>query len=294
MPIFGVEAMEYVFLSVICSVTVSVILKMAKQRGFRHLHLIVWNYPVAALATFLLLKPEIPDISKLHLPWSLYLPLAVLLPVIFVCIAYAIEYSGIVRTEVAQRLSLFMPLLAAFFIFHESIGEGKLIGIAIGLLAIVFSIGWSKQSKTVPSPKQWIYPLTVFLGMGVIDILFKKVSLYQEAPYAFSMLLIFILAMVVAFGLLGYRVWTAKEKIKRGAIFWGILLGLFNFGNILFYMKAHRALSESPSVVFTGMNIGVILLGALVGMLFFRERLTVYNKVGLVLAMISVLIIAYL
>ncbi|NGM61363.1 EamA family transporter [Sphingobacterium sp. SGG-5] len=286
--------MWYVLFSVICSVTVSVILKMGKRKGFKHLHLIVWNYPVAAAATFFLLSPEFPDIPVRDLPWGLYSALAVLLPVIFICIAYAIEFSGIVKTEVAQRLSLFIPLMAAFFIFHEDIGSGKLIGIAVGLLAIVCSIGWNKQRDNTSSSGKWLFPALVFVGMGIIDILFKKVALYQETSYAFSMFVIFILAMFVATGMLLYKVWRYKEVIKKGTMVWGIALGLFNFGNILFYMKAHRALPESPSVVFTGMNIGVIVVGALVGLAFFKENLTLLNKVGLALALVAVLIIAYL
>lgn len=285
--------MLYVLLSVICSVTVSVIIKLAKQRGIKHLHLIVWNYPVAALSTLLFLKPETTAVSLSALPWGLYLSLAILLPTIFLCIAYAIQYSGIVKTEIAQRLSLFIPLSAAFFIFHEAIGRAKLVGIAIGIAAILCSIGW-KRGGAIRNTGAWSYAVAVFFGMGVIDILFKKVALYREVPYAYSMLLVFILAMVVAFGFLIYHVAVKKERIQFRSVIWGILLGLFNFGNILFYMKAHQMLSSSPSIVFTGMNIGVILLGAIVGVGFFAERLTKLNKIGLVLAVISVLIIAYL
>lgn len=285
--------MLYVLISVICSVTVSVVIKLAKQRGIQHLHLIVWNYPVAALATLLFLKPGATTVPLSALPWGLYLSLALLLPLIFLCIAYAIQYSGIVKTEIAQRLSLFIPLLAAFFIFHESIGVFKLAGIAVGIAAILCSIGW-KKGGIAKSKGALGYAVMVFFGMGIIDILFKKVALYRQVPYTYSMLLIFILAIVVAFLLLTYRIAIKKERIQFKSVIWGILLGLFNFGNILFYMKAHQALSNSPSVVFTGMNIGVILLGAIVGVGFFGERLTRLNKIGLLLAVISVLIIAYL
>jgi len=77
------------------------------------------------------------------------------------------------------------------------------------------------------------------------------------------------------------------------AVFWGMLLGGFNFANILFYMKAHRALPDNPSIVFTGMNIGVITVGALVGVVVFKEKLSVLNVVGLFLAMVSVAVLAY-
>lgn len=283
--------MLYVLISVVCSVTVSVIIKYARKDGVNHLHLIVWNYPVATLATILFLKPPMTGSSVLQLPWTIYLGLAVLLPSIFLCIAYAIQYSGIVRTEVAQRLSLFIPLLAAYFLFGEQISKSKFVGIAIGVLAILLSIGWQKKSGT---SGKWRYAAAVFVGMGGIDILFKKMALYQGVPYAFSMLMVFVLSMISAFSFLFYRMMKRKERMEFRSVLWGLLLGLFNFGNILFYMKAHRALSESPSVVFTGMNVGVILLGALVGIGVFGEKLTWWNKIGLLLAVISVLIIAFL
>ncbi len=285
--------MLYVLLSVVCSVAVSVIIKIAKKNGANYLHLIVWNYPVAVLATVLLLKPESADISLISLPWGLYGALAILLPVIFLCIAYAIQYSGIVKTEIAQRLSLFLPLIAAFFIFHETMGMAKLLGIGVGISAIILTIGWGRG--TVSSTKgKWGFALSVFLGMGIIDILFKKMASYNGVPYTYSMLIVFILAMLVGFCLLFYNMSVTKQRIELKVILWGIILGLFNFGNILFYMKAHRILSSSPSVVFIGMNIGVILVGAIVGVYFFKEKLTNYNKIGLSLAVISVLIIAFL
>lgn len=284
--------MWYVLLSVFCSVTVAIILKLAKNRGHKPLHLIFLNYLVAATLTYFVLRPDSYTGAIGNLPWHLYVPLGVLLPLIFLCIAFSIAYSGIVRTEIAQRLSLFIPLLAAFFIFHEAMAPTKLVGIGVGLCAILCAIGWHKGGKQ--SNHNWIYPVCVFIGMGVIDIFFKKVALFQGVPYSFSMFLIFVLAGIITLAILLFRLFTGRDRLELKALGWGILLGLFNFGNILFYMKAHRALPESPSIVFTGMNIGVILLGALVGVTIFHERLSLLNKVGLGLAVISVLIIAFL
>ena len=283
--------MLYVLLSVLCSVAVSVIIKLSKKQGVKYLQLMVWNYPLATIATIVFLHPLEKGLRFTALPWGLYAALAILLPGIFLCIAYAIQYSGIAKTEVAQRLSLFIPLLAAFFLFHEKIAFQKLIGIAVGLAAICCSIVWnSKQNK---QGKVW-YALLVFLGMGIIDILFKQVALYKQIPYAYSMLMIFVVAMFLSFALFCYNLWSKQASLQWRAIFWGILLGFFNFGNILFYMKAHQVLSKSPSIVFTGMNVGVILLGALIGVVCFAEKLSFWNKIGLLLAVISVLMIAYL
>jgi len=42
------------------------------------------------------------------------------------------------------------------------------------------------------------------------------------------------------------------------------------------------------------MNIGVIALGALVGVFVFNEKLSLLNKIGMALAIVAVLVIAYL
>ena len=46
-------------------------------------------------------------------------------------------------------------------------------------------------------------------------------------------------------------------------------------------------------MVFAGMNVGVIVLGALVGAGLFRERLRPVNVAGVVLALIAVGCLAY-
>ena len=289
--------MFFVLISVICSVTVAVLLKLAKQDGVETKQVIVWNYPMAVVLTYFILQPEIESMSWTSLPLTLYIPLAVLLPGMFVFIALSIRYSGLVKTEVAQRLSLFIPLLASFFLFNERLQGNKLLGIGLGLLAIVCSIGWRKSASITNLPDmryRSLYPLLVFIGMGIIDILFKQVALHVTIPYVSSMFIIFVMAMLIAFGLLGYFIWIEKQVFSFKAIAYGLILGAFNFCNILFYMKAHRALPENPSIVFTGMNIGVISLGALVGVLFFKERLSGLNYLGIALSIVSVLIIAYL
>src|SRR3546814_6848946 len=53
----------------------------------------------------------------------------------------------------------------------------------------------------------------------------------------------------------------------------GLALGLLNFGNIYFYIRAHQVFPENPTLVFSAMNIGVISLGTLVGAGLFKEKL---------------------
>ena len=284
--------MVFILLSVLCSVIVSILIKWARQRGVNYLQLLVWNYPIALLLTYVVLKPELVPWTS-NLPWHLYLPLGFLLPFIFICIALSIRYGGIVKTEVAQRLSLFIPLIAAYLWMNEQFLPQKFVGIAVGLVAIVFSIGWQKGGSG-HERSYWVFPLLVFVGMGIIDIIFKQIAQHDGITYMSSLWIVFVLALFFALLFLLYLLLIRKERFDIKAVGYGAILGLFNFGNIVFYMKAHRALPDSPSLVFTGMNIGVIAVGALAGVLLFREKLSIYNKIGVFLAIVSVLLIAFL
>lgn len=281
--------MIYVLLSVCSSVLVSVLLKLARRYQIDIFQAITWNYSIVVILFFF--KPHLTNLQ--HAPVLSYSLLAILLPAIFVVIGFAVRTAGIVRTDVAQRLSLFISLTAAFLLFNETPSALKYAGLAIGLVAITCSIPWQKSRATDASGGSWLYLLTVFIGMGIIDVLFKQIALYKEVPYTTSLFIIYGMAFTLSIIALLFMVLTKKIKFTWRHIFFGWILGFANFGNILFYLKAHQALSHSPSTVFSAMNIGVITVGAITGLVIFKERLSNLNKAGIVLAIVAIVIIAY-
>jgi len=285
--------MIYVFLSICCSVVVSILLKLARRYQIDIFQAITWNYSIAILLTWIFLKPQLHNLHAA--PFYIYSLLGLLLPSLFVVIAISVRYTGIVRTEVAQRLSLFIPIIAAFLLFGEQVTALKIIGIGLGFAAIICSIPWQKDRyKTKKTPSNaWVYLLVVFIGMGVIDILFKQMALFKGVSYPTSLFLVYFIAFILALIGLVYMFITKKSKFSWPHIMFGWILGIANFGNILFYLKAHQALANNPSIVFSAMNIGVIVLGAFVGLLIFREKLSRLNKVGIVLAIIAIIVIYY-
>lgn len=285
--------MIYILISVCCSVIVGMIIKIARQNLVNVQQLVLWNYPTTVLLTYILLEPSWNNLTWKSLPYQFYVPLTILLPSLFIFIALAVKYSGIVKTDVAQRMSLFIPLIASFLLFNEVIQVNKIVGIIVGLVAVACSVSWGNQSSN-RMRKNSIYPIIVFFGMGIIDILFKQIAQYTQIPYITSMFIVFVGAMLFAFLLLIYETQIKKKSFDKSAIVWGLFLGLFNFANIFYYMKAHRAISDNPSIVFTAMNVGVIVLGSLVGVFLFSEKLSVTNKIGLALAVLSIFLIAYL
>ena len=278
--------MWFVILSVICSVSVGIFLKVAKRYNLNIFQLITFNYLSALLLTYTVYQPEVTK-SYESIPYNLFISLAILLPVIFVIQAISIKKTGIVKTDIAQRLSLFIPLIASYYLFNENFTTLKIFGFIIGFSAIFFTLNKKSNKKS----SNWIYPLLVLLGFGIIDILFKKVAVFKEFNFTTSLFLIFCGAFIVSILFLIGKIIVKKEQIQMKNVLWGLALGILNFGNILFYLKAHKALAENPSTVFAGMNMGVIILGSLAGILLFKEKMTKWNYFGIVLAIISIIII---
>lgn len=280
--------MLFLILSIICSVIVGVIFKITRKYNTNPIQIVAFNYVFALILCYVTFSP---DISQVHItaPWNIYIAIGILLPVVFLFLISSIKHMGIVKTDAAQRLSLFIPILAAWFIFKEDFNSYKLIGLLIGFVALLFIL----RKNTGNNENKWIYPTVVLLGFGVIDILFKQVALYTALPYTTSLFVIFDIALAVSLLVVIYYSVIKKVKLELKNIFFGGLVGLFNFGNILFYLKAHKAFSENPSTVFAGMNLGVIVLGSLIGLLFFKEKLSKTNFIGIFLALIAIIFIVF-
>lgn len=280
-----------VFLCVCCSVAVSITLKLARRYQIDIFQAITWNYSMAIVLTWIFLKPQLTHLHSS--PFYIYSILGVLLPSLFVVLANSVTTNGIVRTEIAQRLSLFIPIVSAFLIFGEHLTIMKSIGLIIAFAAVICAIPLGKQrsSGQKSSPNGWAYLLTVFLGIGIIDVLFKQMATFKTVSFTTSLFMVYVVSFILAmFGLI-YRFGTKKSKFSWPHILFGWILGVANFGNILFYIKAQQSLSKHPSLVFSGVDIGVIVLGSAVGLLLFKEKLSVVNKVGIALAIIAILFI---
>ena len=279
--------MMYLTIAVLCSVAVSVLLKILRQRDIDIRQTIVAGYPVAFLLTWFLLKPDVSGMSDLGGAWANIIGLGVLLPAVFIILGRAIEAVGMVATDAAQRLSLIIPIVAAFLLFGEVLTGIRVFGLLLGFLALGALIyrpqrgEISKQAKHTPL---WLFG--VWAGYGVIDILFKQVAKQGAA---------FPLTLFVSFGLAGLLLLIylliMRVRWQGNALAAGILLGVLNMGNIYAYIRAHQVLSESPSIVFTGMNVGVIAVATLIGVGVFKESLNRINILGLLLAICCVAVL---
>ena len=283
--------MELILAAACCSVIVSILLKFAKAQGFDALHMIVWNYASASVLCFLWFKPDLQHVSIINTPWWLIIALGVLLPSVFLCLARSLQYAGIVKTEIAQRLSVVLSLLAAFFIFQEQFNTLKIIGIVLGVFAVLSLLFSHQHDKTGQSStkQSMLYLALVWFGYALIDVLLKYTT-GLGLQFAVALNLMFICAFILS---LAYIAMTTKTVGNRKNILAGMGLGLLNFANIALYVKAHMLLKDTPAIVFAGMNILVVVFGALSGLIIFKEKLTPITALGLTLGLASVICLGY-
>ena len=279
--------MIYLTIAVLCSVAVSVLLKVLRQKNIDIRQTIVAGYPVAFLLTWFLLTPDVGGMNALGGAWGIIIALGILLPAVFIILGRAIESVGMVATDAAQRLSLIIPIVAAFLLFGEVLTGTRIFGLLLGFLALgalIYRPQQGQVSKQAKHTPLWLFG--VWAGYGIIDILFKQVAKQGTA---------FPLTLFVSFGLAGLWLFIylliTRVRWQGNALAAGLLLGALNMGNIYAYVRAHQLLSESPSIVFTGMNVGVIAVATLIGVGVFKESLNRINVLGLLLAICCVAVL---
>jgi drug/metabolite transporter (DMT)-like permease len=202
-----------------------------------------------------------------------------------------VRRAGIVRTDAAQRLSLLLSLLAAFTFLGESAGAQKLAGLALGLIAVAAIVA-RPDPQAARGDGAWIPLLTVWVGFALVDVALKLIA-RAGTPFAASLLAAFTLAFLGMLCVQLVRHARGRAPLRWKNLAAGLVLGALNFGNIVCYVRAHRALPDSPAVVFASMNIGVVMLGTLAGVALFGEPTSRWNRLGIALAILAITLIAF-
>lgn len=286
--------MSQLILAICASVLVSVFLKIARAKNIDIPQAILINYIVAIVLCALVLKPNFDNLDIVTQASFIMIALGVLLPSVFIIMAKAVQRVGIAKSDVTQRLALFLPVMASLTIFGESLTLAKGMGIILAFLSLM-ALSYKPNQDGVKTDIKQHHKNTVlilsgvWLGYGVIDILFKQMSKLGNA-FADTLVISFMLAFVLllTYLMINKTQWQAKSLMR------GVLLGVLNFANILFYIKAHQAYQDDPTLVFAGMNIGVICLGAVVGLLIFKEKLSSINGLGIIFGIMAVWCLFYL
>ena len=101
----------------------------------------------------------------------------------------------------------------------------------------------------------------------------------------------FFTAFVIGLVILLYHMFRNSMKISWKDALAGILLSIFNWYSTLFFIKGLFILPISLFVpVF---NASLVFIAAVSGYFFFDEKLSIVNRIGIVLAVLAIAAIAF-
>lgn len=283
--------MVFIVLSILLNASIFVVFKMFEKYRIDTFQAIVFNYYFAFIVAYF--SSEIR--FKLETtPYENWFAGAVFLGFIFISMFYVMGLTtqklGMSVVSVAGKMSVVIPVLFGLFYYKESYDLIKVIGIVLALLAVYF-VSYKEEIKV---NKSILYlPFILFIGSGILDTTLKYIQSKYVAndSNAVYLSVIFLVAGVLGSILLLYFIFNKKSKFTMRTLLGGIVLGIVNYFAMFFLLKALQTKGLESSSIFTINNVSIVLFSTILGLLFFKEKLSNKNIIGIALAVISIVMI---
>lgn len=283
--------MIFLIASIICSTAIYVIFKLFSRFDIHTFQAIVANYFVASGFGFWYASSNGNGAFTFDQPW---MGIAAMVGIIFISLFYIMALTsqthGVSVTSIASKMSMVIPAL--FFIItdpDETADVLKIAGILLGVVAVILAS--TKKSTAVKVAKAVWLPVVLFVGSGLLDLLLayaEKLHLGTDEAYQAFVPVPFGVAASLGTIILAVRIIAGKEQVHLRSLGAGFILGLVNYGSIYFLLKVLGGGYFDRSSAIPANNMGVVALSALVGYLFFKERLTSKNIWGIVLSLVAI------
>jgi len=280
-------------LSILMSSLIFVIFKLFAVYKVETLYAIITNYVVACAAGLFFYQGNINLVSLPEKPWFWgTFALGILFILVFNLMAATSQRLGVSVASVATKMSLVIPVLVGVFIYKEELGIYKILGIILALSAVYFAS--VKKKSTAFKTASLLLPFMTFMGSGAID---ASLGYFQRAYISDSELPLFsatVFACAAFTGILFILFKSFKKPLKFNFrnILGGICLGIPNYFSIYFLLSALQNDALNSASIFTINNVAIVMFSTLLGILLFKEKLSIKNWGGILLAVISILLVA--
>lgn len=282
--------MFYLFSSLFFSVCIFLTFKYFNKFGISILPAITVNYLMASIYGYLNTGKATTISLMVHQSWLLmavFTGAAFILT--FLAFAASTQKVGVALTVVSSKMSIVLSVSVGIILLSESMNLIQILGILAALVAFYLTnIGLSKGHVN----KKYLYlPALIFFGTGANDSLMKLSGVYyagrDEIQYLTAT---FFTAFLIGFVFLLYQMVRSSLKITWKDILAGVFLSVINWYSTYFFIKGLYILPISVFVpVF---NASLVLIAAISGYFFFGEKLSVVNRIGIVLAVLAIAAIA--
>lgn len=265
--------MEYLYLvlSLTSSFIIALMLRFFEKKGQNRTVIIGSNYILAGSLSYFLSQKT--TLSPIIIGYGFILGLFFFLS--FWVFSQGIKSKGLASTITIGRLSLAVPVLLSILFWGEKPTITNIISL---LLILVIILAWENKIGSV-SPLL----LYIFILFGLLDAAMKYFKLrFPAVDNGFFLIIVFFSAMLWSWA----YIFFSRQSIKAFDIGCGLLIGVPNFCSSYFMLKT---LAVIPAyIAFPFINIGMIVLSALVGAFFFKEWLGKKKIALLCLAIVAV------
>jgi drug/metabolite transporter (DMT)-like permease len=282
----------YLILSILASTGIFICFKLFDKFKLNTLQAIVVNYITACLFGLMVYDTPIKIQEVITAKWFYgAFFLGILFITIFNIMAITAQRNGLSVVSVASKMSVVIPVIFGFYVYHESAGIQKIIGIILALVAVYLS---SVKSETKAKfSKNLVYPILLFFGSGVIDTSIKYLETTYVPENGIPIFSASIFCSAAIFGIisLSYKTIKKQSTLDYKSILGGVILGVINYGSIFYLLKALHFQGLESSTIFTVNNVAIVMMATVLGLMLFKEHISKKNWIGIALAIISIALV---
>ena len=292
--------MLYILLSIICSSILVLLFRVFQNYKIDTFQAIYFNYFTCVASAWVSLGafPIPSDLtSKNWFPYALILGLVFITG--FNAVAGTVSKFNVALASVMQKMTIIFVVIFSIFFYKESASWQKILGVILSIVAILFTSYTPDNQENTKEKKttlmDWIlFPVAALVLSAVIDILLLYL---QKSMNTGGTDISFIASLFASAGSIGTVYFAYALATKRMTFEWknvlaGITLGVPNFASIYYLLKAIDV-NKDGSVVFPLVNVGIIVVSTLAAWLVFKEQLTKYKTIGVLMAIAAIFLIAY-
>ncbi|MBE7055947.1 MAG: hypothetical protein E7388_00700 [Ruminococcaceae bacterium] len=267
--------MIYLILAVLCSVLISVIMRLSTDKVKNNISMLAMNYVMcifiallfSGIGNVLTYSNEVFKTIWFGIVNGIFYLMG------FVLFQYNVKKNGVVLSSVFMRLGLLVPLIISLLVFQEIPGIIQILG---SLLAVVSIIILNLNKKQKLSKSSYLL-LFLLLASGAGDAMSKIYEEYgtEELASQFLLYTFFVaLLLCIIFAVI------KKQKFGKNEIVFGLLIGIPNFFSAKFLLMS---LKTVPGIVaYPTYSIATLLIVTLVGVFYFKEKLSPIQWVAVV------------
>lgn len=277
--------MFYLLLSIICSASIAIIMRLSKDKIKNNMSMFFFNYLMCSFLAFIFIDKNIS--LKSEEGTSLLIILGAIAGFLFlfnfILMQTNINKNGMVLGTIFTKLGIIISTLIAIIFFKEKPTLFQIIGL---LLVIVSIVVIHYEKNNVDNNKYYYLLIILLIVSGITDSManiFDKIANTNLKEY--YLLFNFVFALIFALIL-----WIIKKQsITTKDILYGVLIGIPNFFSTYFLLLALHNISAI--IVYPVYSVSGIVIISIIGLIFFKEKINMAKLIGIFIAIMALVLL---